>query len=309
MAAPAAVTAANVAVTPRSGSARLAGPRQPAAPPDPSRQPGAGRPRLRPVHIVCWQLAAALVAAALGHGPQTIAAAVAGAVVLVGLTATWRDGLWTYEWAWLGLRYGCRPARFQPLDAYRGRVAIGNVEAASLIGCAGATVVLETGCPPDALPDPASLLDGQRELHAKLVAQHGRAWIAVTATRSVSCHRDEDLGLALANAVRRLAKRLQREHVPVRPLTDDALAATLAALAPETAVERWDHLVLGGARYRMYAAPAAVVTHDRGGAVLVSRSSDRETALALLPADLHPGPGFRPLPGRQRRAFAAALPG
>jgi hypothetical protein len=251
--------------------------------------------RLVPGQVVCWQLAAGLIAASAGRAWWVIVAAAIVGVALVTLTATWHRDLWLYQRALLGLGYLVRGPRFVPLEATRGTLEIGDFDAATIGRTDGITVLLEAG-------SPVQLSDLPTDLPAKLLVQRDRSWIAVTAPRTAGRHRDTELELLLANAVRRLVKR-----VPAVPLTSGELMDVLARLTPKHAHENWNGLRLWSGRYRMYATPRDL-TNVPPGALTVTLSSDLDHALVLAPAGAPAVRGSVPLTGRQRSAFTAALP-
>lgn len=237
---------------------------------------------------------------------MTAAAAVTG-LALVLVTATWHRDLWTFQWAALRLGYAIRDRRFEPRTATCGTLEIGDLTAASVVRAAGITVLLEVQANPDQLPHPSALLEQGTDLKAKLLVQRGRSWIALTASRSAGCHRDAELELLLANAARRLIKRLRRQRISASALGLDQLTLVLAELTPQQAHEEWNGLRLGTGDYRMYSVPPDLA-RAQPTAVTVTLSSDRDDALVLAPAGALPPPGGASLAGRQRSAFTAALP-
>lgn len=259
-------------------------------------------PRVRVRQVVCWQLAGGLVAASVGRG--LVAAVVAGLVglVAVALTATWRRGLWSYQWLHLAVAYLVRGTRFVAMDGARGELEDG---AGTIVRSDGITVLLETDVPPELTP--AELLDEHTGLRLKLLRRPGRAWIALTALRSADRPQDTELELLLANTVRRLTRRLRRRTFRAVPLGPNELAEVLAALTPEQLTEEWDALAVGPGRFRMYAVPAHLAL-QQAGAVAVSTSSDLDHALVLAPADAPLASAAVPQTGRHRAAFVAALP-
>ena len=247
----------------------------------------------------------------MGRAAWIVAAAVLGACALVTLTATWHRDLWTYQRALLGLRQLSREPRFAPVEAIRRTIEIGETEdAAALVRPSGITVVLEVVAPSSA-PDPATLLERHTDLETKLLVQRDRAWVALTAARTVDRHTDTELELLLANAVRRLIGPPRQATAWYRPLEYAEFAEVLARLTPDRAREGWNSLALWTGRYRMYAAPADL-RRPPAGAVLMTlpgtSSGEFEDALVLAPADARTEAGWIPLTGRQRSAFLAALP-
>ncbi|WP_157630451.1 type VII secretion protein EccE [Kribbella catacumbae] len=257
--------------------------------------------------MVCWQLAAGLVAASVGRAWWMTAAAAVAGLALVLVTASWYRDLWTFQWAALRLGYVIRDRRFEPRAATCGTLEIGDLTAATVVRATGITVLLEVQANPDQLPHPSALLEQHTDLKAKLLVQRGRCWIALTASRSAGCHRDTELELLLANAARRLVKRLHRQRIAAAALRPDQLTDVLAELTPQQAHEEWNGLRLGTGDYRMYSVPPDLA-RALPVAVTVTLSSDRDDALVLAPAGAPPPPGGAPLTGRQRFAFTAALP-
>jgi type VII secretion protein EccE len=92
------------------------------------------------------------------------------------------------------------------------------------------------------LPMPAALLpsnDGQHQSFGVQAVFHTgvradkprRLWVAVHAARTVEVAGDEELTLALRNAVRRVRRALARAGVPAEPLADEPALAAIAGLA------------------------------------------------------------------------------
>jgi type VII secretion protein EccE len=74
-----------------------------------------------------------------------------------------------------------------------------------------------------------------------------RTWITIQAIRTADIYQDADLNAVLANAVRRLIRRLTRDDLPSRALDRDEALSLIAALSqvgdtaedPPTARETW----------------------------------------------------------------------
>ncbi len=66
---------------------------------------------------------------------------------------------------------------------------------------------------------------------ARRSAPRQRTWIALQALRTPEIYLDEDLSKALANAVRRLVRRLARDELPTRALDRDEALSLLVGLA------------------------------------------------------------------------------
>jgi len=58
-----------------------------------------------------------------------------------------------------------------------------------------------------------------------------RTWITLQAVRTADIHRDDDLGAALANSVRRLIRRLARDELPTRTLDREEALSLIVGLA------------------------------------------------------------------------------
>jgi hypothetical protein len=261
--------------------------------------------RVGVAQVVCWQVVLGGLAWSVGWGWWvTVVAALAGLAVLGG-TATWWRELWTYQWLGLGVGYLVRGPRFRAIDGFGGHLEIGDEVAGCIVRSDGVTVLLETDVPPEV--QPSDLVEEQTGVRVKLVRRPGRAWMAVTAPRTAGRHQDAELELILANAVRRLVKRLRRRQLTAVPLTRGELADALAVLTPKQATEEWDGLQLGTGRYRMYAVPPQLALRQPG-ALTVTTSSDLDHALVMAPADAPPGNGVVLQTGRQRAAFTASLP-
>ena len=72
-----------------------------------------------------------------------------------------------------------------------------------------------------------------------------RVWITVQAVRTADIHADDDLSLALANAVQRMIRRLAREDVPTRTFDREETLSLVSALShldgiPDTEPPRLD---------------------------------------------------------------------
>ncbi|MEV6267594.1 type VII secretion protein EccE [Kribbella sp. NPDC051936] len=257
------------------------------------------------MQLVCWEVALGAAAGLAGRGPATDVVAGLVVVGVFGVTATGWRGLWCFQWIRLALGYLLRGPRFVAVEAYRGRLELGDVDAGTVIRPDGVTVLLETDVPPDAAP--ADLVEDRTDLRIKLIRRPGRAWIAITAVRSVDRRENTELDLLMSNTVRRLTKRLHRRGLRAEPLGPSDLTNLLASLTPKQISEEWDALDLGTGRYRMYAVPPHLAL-QQAGAVTVTTSSDLDHALVVAHADAPQGPDAVHQTGRQRAAFLAALP-
>jgi type VII secretion protein EccE len=61
-----------------------------------------------------------------------------------------------------------------------------------------------------------------------------RTWITLQAIRTADIYRDDDLGAALASAVRRLIRRLARDELPTRTLDRDEALSLLVGMSQLT---------------------------------------------------------------------------
>ncbi|WP_433269080.1 type VII secretion protein EccE [Actinosynnema sp. CS-041913] len=250
--------------------------RQPWKPPPPAPKPvrrplrGVGVPR-----ITCWQLALVAVILVLDEPWPTITAVATAAVVVVAFTAVRVRSRWLSEWAVLSAKYLLRNRdRSLPGDhpgqallslispeATAGTTDVNDEPVCMVSRAAGITAVLHPSSTTrdltKSMPAPQELLPAPDEralaLAVQVVHQAGldrtrppRVWIALQVLRTVELHRDDDVRRALGNAVRRVRRRLRREGLPTRPLTEHETLGTLAALAHVNAGrhrvrEQWRH--------------------------------------------------------------------
>ncbi|GAA0612671.1 hypothetical protein GCM10009534_54260 [Kribbella sandramycini] len=231
-----------------------------------------GRPErgVRVGQVVCWQLA--LVLMALGTtGPRTVLVLTSlAALSLVLLTAVRVRGQWLYRWVGILVLFAVRRRRIDLGDsvavnlvaAFHGRTSTDVVSVREqpyglLSRPAGVSAALRLG--PDAqhqlLPQLGSLTDAADEqpvgiglqliLHAGTKQnQRPRAWIAVAAERTPDIATDDQLRQVVANTVRRLVRRFDREQVEYLALDEADVLASIGALAHANAgrgriQERW----------------------------------------------------------------------
>ncbi|MEU4603374.1 hypothetical protein AB0F43_10380 [Kribbella sp. NPDC023972] len=265
-----------------------AAPRAPAQPSlvaqPPAPEPVAdavGRPdrSIRVGQIVCWQFALVAVGAATAGSRTALIATSLAAVSLVLLTTIRIRGLWLYRWLGVVLVFLVRQRRIDLGDgtainlvsAFLGRTGTDEVVVREqpygvLSRPMGASVALRLG--PDAqhqvlhrLGSLADAADEQPvEVGVQLVLHTGvkqnqppRAWIAVAAERTPDIATDEELRQVLANTVRRLVRRFDREQVETMPLDGSDVLASLGALAHANAGrgrihERWSTWSCGPVR-------------------------------------------------------------
>jgi type VII secretion protein EccE len=220
--------------------------------------------------IVCWQLALVAVGAATAASRTALILTSIAAVSLVLLTTIRVRGLWLYRWAGLLLVFVLRRRKHDLGDdlavklvsTFHGRTTTDEVIVREqpygmLSRPAGASVAMRLGpgAQHELLLRLGSLAEATDEqpvgIGVQLVLHTGvkqnqlpRAWIAVAADRTPDIATDEQLRQVLANSVRRLVRRFDRERVECMPLdTTDALAS-LGALAHANAGrgqihERW----------------------------------------------------------------------
>ncbi len=225
---------------------------------------------IRVGQIVCWQLALVMVAAATTGSRTALGLTSMAALSLVLLTAVRIRGLWLYRWIGVLLMFALRRRRIDLgegvainlISAFLGRTSTDVVTVREqpygvLSRPAGVSVALRLG--PDAqyrlLPQLASLTEAADEqpvgvglqliLHAGLKQnQKPRTWIAVAAERTPDIATDEQLRQVIANTVRRLVRRFDREQVEYLALDEADVLASIGALAHANAgrgqlQERW----------------------------------------------------------------------
>lgn len=243
------------------------GPPAPAPAPAPERRSAAGRqvrgsvPQINLIQVICWQAAViAVVLTARQPWPVLTVASVCAAI-LIAFTTIRVGERWLYELALLAVGYLTRARRRDLPDGGARTLAllgmllpgstIKNVEtnygqamAVSHTGGLTATLRPEALSPQmlTGLPMPAALLpssDGQHHTFGVQAIFHTgvrtdrprRLWVAVHADRTVEMADDEELTLALCNAVRRVRRALARADVPSEPLADEPALAAIAGLA------------------------------------------------------------------------------
>ncbi|MER6766368.1 MULTISPECIES: type VII secretion protein EccE [Amycolatopsis] len=258
----AALTAARAAAPPPA--AAYAQPWRPVVttpPPAPAHLPAERRRRWGALQIVCGQLV--LVAAVLAIGrPWPVAATIGlGAAVLLALTALRCRGRWGYEWLSLSVGYALRDRERELADADEtGRALLRTLspEGSGYPGQLGddpvflfsrtdgiSAVLRPDSLPPTPIPGPEALLP-PAEPGAGFVAQvlyHAgvdrrqppRIWLALQALRTVERYEDDVVRQALANALRRVQRRLRRDGLPTTPLGEPEFLGSIASLAHVTA--------------------------------------------------------------------------
>jgi type VII secretion protein EccE len=216
------------------------------------------------IQVVCWQAAAIAVLLTVHQPVPVLIGTSVCAATLVALTTIRIGGRWLYEVAALAVRYLTRGRRRDLPDGGAKTLALlgmllpgvtlknvdtslGQAMAISHAGGLTATLEPESLSPQllTGLPMPAALLpsgDGQDHPFGVQAIFHTgtradrprRLWVAVHAGRTVEMAGDEELGLALRNAVRRVRRALARAGVPAEPLADEPALAAIAGLAHVT---------------------------------------------------------------------------
>ncbi|MFK4084085.1 hypothetical protein ACI2LF_08270 [Kribbella sp. NPDC020789] len=231
---------------------------------------------IRAGQVVCWQLALVLVAAATTGSRTVLVLTSVAALSLVLLTAVRIRGLWLYRWVGLLALFALRRRRIDVgesaalnlVSALLGRtttdvVTVREQPYGVLSRPAGVSVALRLG--PDAqhrlLPQLASLTEAADEqpvgVGLQLVLHSGlkqnrqpRTWIAVAVERTPEIATDEQLRQVVANTVRRLVRRFDREQVEYLALDEADVLASVGALAHANAgrgqlEERWSSWACG----------------------------------------------------------------
>jgi type VII secretion protein EccE len=234
---------------------------------------------IRVGQIVCWQLALVAVGAATTASRTVLILTSVAAVSLILLTAVRIRGLWLYLWAGVLLMFVVRRRKhdlgddiaIRLVSTFLGRTSTDQVTVREqpygvLSRPAGASVALRLG--PETqhrlLPQLGSLAEATDEqpvgIGVQLILHTGvkqtqapRAWIAIAAERTPDIATDEQIRQVLANTVRRLVRRFDREQVESMPLYESDVLASLGALAHANAGrgqlhERWTSWSCGPVR-------------------------------------------------------------
>jgi len=234
---------------------------------------------IRVGQIVCWQLALVAVGTATAGSRLVLILTALAAIALVLLTAIRFRGLWLYRWVGVLLAFLVRRRRID-LAAESGDTAMNLVSVfcgrtstttmtvreqpyGLLSRPDGASVALRVGSDAqhELLPQLGSLADSADEqpvgvsvqliLHTGVKqSQQARAWIAVRATRTSEIATDEQVSQVLANTVRRMVRRFDREQIESMPLDESDVLASIGALAHANAGrgqlrERWSSWAAG----------------------------------------------------------------
>ncbi|MGZ0149079.1 hypothetical protein ACXJJ3_18560 [Kribbella sp. WER1] len=229
--------------------------------------------------IICWQLAVVAIGTATTASRTVLILTSVAAVSLILLTAIRIRGLWLYRWVGVLLLFAVRRRKLDLGDdiairlvsMFLGRTSTDQVVVREqpygvLSRPAGASVALRLG--PETqhrlLPQLGTFAEATDEqpvgigvqliLHTG-VKQHQppRAWIAIAAERTPDIATDEQLRQVLANTVRRLVRRFDREQLETMPLDESDVLASLGALAHANAGrgqlhERWTSWSCGPVR-------------------------------------------------------------
>jgi type VII secretion protein EccE len=221
--------------------------------------------RLTALHIICWQVAAVSVLLTVRQPWPVLTGTSIGAAALLALTSVRANGRWLYELAGLATTFFSRTRR-RDLPTSSG--APGTTLALLGMLLPGATIrTLETTQGPamaishqggltaqlkppaltpellTKLPMPAALLPTgtDHQFGVQLVLHTGvrpetprRLWVAVHAARTVDTPVDDELTLALRNAMRRVRRALDRAGVPAQPLAEEQALSALAGLTHVT---------------------------------------------------------------------------
>lgn len=213
-----------------------------------------------PLQVVCWQVAAVGVVLAVRQPVPVLVAVSVGAALVLALTGVRVGGRWLYELPPLGVAFLARKRRgMLPTSGGVAGTSLALLEML-LPGATVRTVETAQGAVmaishrdgmtaqlmPDtvaALPMPDVLLPAADD-HAfgvQLVFHAGthvdtprRLWVGVHAARTVETPTDEELSLALRNALRRVRRALDRAGIPVRPLDEAQALSAIAGLAHVT---------------------------------------------------------------------------
>jgi type VII secretion protein EccE len=226
--------------------------------------------------VVCWQLALVAVGTATAGSRLILILTALAAISLVLLTAIRFRGLWLYRWAGVLLAFLVRRRRvdlagdtaMNLVSVFCGRTSatamtVREQPYGMLSRPDGASVALRigSGAQHQLLPQLGSLADSADEQPVEVSVQlilhtgvkqsrQARAWIAVRATRTSEIATDEQVGQVLANTVRRMVRRFDREQIECMPLDESDLLASIGALAHANAGrgqlrERWSGWAAG----------------------------------------------------------------
>jgi hypothetical protein len=226
--------------------------------------------RLSPLQVICWQVAAITVLLTVRQPWPVLVAAAVGAATLLALTTVRIGGRWLYELTGLAAAFLSRTRRRDlPESGTAGKTL--SLLAMLLPGAGVRTLETSQGpamaishqggltaqLKPQALtpeilttlPMPAALLPtvtdntaGQHHTFGVQLVFHvgvrpdkpRRLWVAVHAARTVDTPADDELTLALRNAMRRVRRALGRAAVAAEPLAEEQALAAIAGLVHVT---------------------------------------------------------------------------
>jgi hypothetical protein len=231
---------------------------------------------IRVGQIVCWQLALVAVGAATAGSRLVLILTALAALSLIALTAVRVRGLWLYRWVGILLAYLLHRRQLNLggevamnlVSVFCGRTTATEVVVREqpygvLSRPAGTSVALRVGsnAQHQLLPRLSSLADSADEqpvgVSVQLVVHTGvkqnqplRAWVAVATSRTPQIATDEQVSQVLANTVRRMVRRFDREQIECMPLDESDLLASIGALAHANAGrgvvrERWSTWAAG----------------------------------------------------------------
>lgn len=220
--------------------------------------------QLNPLQVICWQVAAIGVLLTVRQPWPVLVGASVGAAALLALTTVRIGGRWLYELVALAGGFLSRTRRRDLPET--GSPAGKTLALLSMLLPGAGIRTLETSHGPamaishqggltaqlkpraltpellNTLPMPAALLpaaDGQQHTFGVQEVFHlgvrpdkpRRLWVAVHAARTVDTPADDELTLALRNAMRRVRGALGRTGAAAEPLAEEPALAALAGLA------------------------------------------------------------------------------
>ncbi|TWD81306.1 hypothetical protein FB561_2418 [Kribbella amoyensis] len=249
---------------------------EPTAPTPSHDKPTLPERAIRVGQVIAWQVAVVLIGAASAGSRLVFVLTTLGALTVILLTALRVRGLWLYRWIGIFLLFLFRRHRFElggstALDlvgVFRGRTSVDSIVVRDhpyglLSRPDVVNVVIRVGADAqyEILPRLVAVTEAADEqpvaVSVQLVLHRGtkhdrspRSWIAVAARRTPDFATDEQLGPILANTVRRLVRKLDRDQLGQMPLDIDDTLASLSALAHVNAGrgqlrERWGSWAAG----------------------------------------------------------------
>ena len=235
--------------------------------------------------LLCWELAGATLIASIGRPRSVTIAAIAAVTCAVAATTVRIRGRLLYQWMSRAGHYLLRrhqahlaPGEHAAEHLVHHLTDRPSVETVDLDGIPvafihqadGIATVLELQIPdqdgdaawaartsvgsllpspdPDAPPFAAKLImqtTPTLTLGARSHDASRRVWITVQVLRTADMHVEDDLSLALANAVQRTIRRLAREDVPTRTFDREETLSLVSALAHFDNTDSSEPLYLG----------------------------------------------------------------